>query len=72
MKIITWLLANGATLVGVLQALVKALKEVLTGIVNILSLFMTAEVAENSVKTVRNFMNSIDGFLEKIKGYLLQ
>lgn len=72
MKIITWILVNGATLLGVLQAIVKAVKEVLTGVVNLLSLFMPAEAAEKAVMAVRNALNAVDGWIEKLKGYLLK
>jgi len=71
MKIIKWLLANGATLLGCLQAIVKAIKELLTGVVNLLSLFMKKEAAENAVKVVRDIMNKIDELIEKIKEKLL-
>ena len=72
MKIITWIMANGATLVGVLQAIIKAIKEVLTGVVNLLSLFMPTEAAEKTVAFVRTAMNFIDGLLEKVKGHLVK
>lgn len=72
MKIITWILANGATLLGCLQAIVKAIKELLTGVVNLLSLFMSADVAEKAVALVRNAMNFVDDLIEKIKGYLIK
>jgi len=71
-KIITWVLANGATLLGCLQAIVKAIKELLTGVVNLLSLFMTKEAAEKLVAFVRNVLNAVDGFIEKIKDLLLK
>ncbi len=71
-KIISWVLVNGATLIGVLQALVKAIKELVTGVVNLLSLFMTAEAAEVSVKTVRAILNKVDELLEKVKGFLIK
>jgi len=68
-KIITWILANGATLLGCLQAIVKAIKELLTGVVNLLSLFIPKETAEKTVTIVRNTMNFIDEIIEKVKGY---
>jgi len=71
-KIITWVLVNGATLLGCLQAIVKAIKELLTGVVNLLSLFMTKAIAEKLVAAVRNAMNFVDELIEKIKGYLLK
>jgi len=71
-KVISWVLVNGATLLGCVQALIKAIKELLTGIVNLLSLFMTKEAAEKVVAAVRNFMNMIDEFIEKIKGHFIK
>jgi len=70
-KISSWIMLNGATLLGVLQSIIKAIKELLTGIVNLLSLFMTTEAAEKCVKIVRDVMNKIDDILEKIKEKLL-
>lgn len=72
MKVFTWIMANGATLLGVLQALIKAIKELVTGVVNLLSLFMTQEQADNAVATVRRALNAADAFIEKIKVYLLK
>ena len=70
-KIISWVLMNGATLIGTLQSIVKMIKELLTGVVNLLSLFMTADAASAAVAVVRNALNAVDGVLEKIKGFLL-
>ena len=70
-KIISWILVNGATLLGVLQAIVKAIKELLTGVVNLLSLFMSQDKAAAIVAAVRNIMNAVDDIIEKVKGYLL-
>jgi hypothetical protein len=71
-KIINWLWVNGATLIGVLQAIVKAVKELLTGVVNLLSLFMSEEAAEKAVKAVRGAINLIDDGLQKIKDWVLK
>ncbi|MDI6606280.1 MAG: hypothetical protein QME65_03955 [Candidatus Omnitrophota bacterium] len=72
MKIISWILANGATLLGLLQAIVKAIKELLTGVVNLISLFMPQASANKAVEVVRNIMNKIDEIIEIVKGYLLK
>lgn len=71
LKIWTWILVNGATLLGCLQAIVKAIKELLTGLVNLLSLFMPIETAEKLVRSVRDIMNKIDEWIEIIKDKLL-
>lgn len=71
-KLITWVLVNGATLLGILQAIIKAIKELLTGVVNLLSLFMSAEVAEGMVTTIRGALNKIDEVIENIKSFLVK
>ena len=71
-KIISWILVNGATLLGVLQAIVKAIKELVTGVVNLLSLFMPQSAADASVTFLRGILNRIDGVIETVKGYLLR
>lgn len=71
-KIITWVLANGATLLGCLQAVIKALKELLTGVVNLLSLFIPAAASAKLVEIVRAALNKVDEVIEVLKGYLLK
>jgi hypothetical protein len=72
MKIVVWILANGATLLGLLQALLKVVKELVTGVVNIISLFLPLEVAEDMVKSLRAFLNTADDFIENIKKFFLK
>ena len=71
-KIITWLMVNGATVLGLLQAIVKAVKELLTGVVNLVSLFLPKEKAEAAVKTVRATLNKIDEVIEAVKDFLIK
>jgi len=71
-KVITWVLANGATLLGCLQAVVKALKELMTGVVNLVSIFIPAWASATWVEAVRGVFNKIDGYIEILKGYLLK
>ena len=71
-KIIAWIMANGATVLGLLQAIVKALKELATGVVNLLSLVMPQSGAKKVVEAVRGVFNKIDEMIEKIKGYLIK
>jgi len=72
MKIFTWILANGATLLGCLQAVIKALKELLTGVVNLLSLFIPAATSAKLVEIVRTALNKVDEGIEFIKKYLIK
>ncbi len=71
-KVITWILANGATLLGLLQAVVKAIKELLTGVVNLISLFVPQATANKAVEAVRGIMNKIDDGIEYIKKYFIK
>lgn len=71
-KILAWVMANGATLIGLVQAIIKALKELATGIVNLLSLVIPDSKIPAIVEKVRGVFNSIDGILETIKGYLVK
>jgi len=71
-KIITWVMVNGATLLGCLQAIIKAIKELLTGVVNLISLFIPEAASAKLVKIVRGTLNKIDELIEKFKGYLVK
>lgn len=70
-KILAWLLVNGATVLGLLQAIVKAMKELLTGVINLLSLFIPSVAAQQIVKMVRDALNKVDEVIEMMKGYFL-
>lgn len=70
-KVLSWIGLNFATILGIAQAVIKAVKEILTGVVNLISLFMTKEQAEATVSTLRMVINKIDEFIEKIKIALL-
>ena len=70
-KIFTWILANGASILGILQAIVKAIKELLTAVVNLLSIFIPSDKIEDVVMVVRNVLNKIDEWIEIIKEKLL-
>ncbi|MFA5186857.1 MAG: hypothetical protein WC551_10295 [Patescibacteria group bacterium] len=69
--IITWLRLNAATLIGILQSIVKAGKELGTGIVNLIALFVPTFVSTSMVEKVRAFFNAIDSGLEWIKSNVL-
>lgn len=71
-KVVTWVMANGATLLGLVQAIIKAVKELLTGVVNLLSLIMPKAATAKIVEKVRSALNAIDDVIEKIKVHLLK
>ena len=70
-KIWTWIKLNGASVLGIAQAVVKALKEVVTAIVNLLSIFLPTISAQKVVVWIRAALNLIDSWIEKIKVTLI-
>jgi len=71
-KILAWIKVNGATVLGVTQAAIKVLKELLTGVVNLVSLVLPKATSSKLVEQVRGILNTIDELVEKIKSYLLK
>lgn len=71
LKIITWVMSNGATLLGLLQAIIKAIKELLTGVVNLLSLIMPQAATNKIIEKLRAVLNKVDKGIEFLKKYLL-
>ena len=62
---------NGASVLGIIQAVVKAVKEILTAVVNLLSIFIPSDKIEDVVMVIRNILNKIDKWIEIIKEKLL-
>jgi len=71
LKIWTWVKVNIASLLGGLQAIVKILKELLTAIVNLLSLFFPTIAAEKVVLAIRAFLELVDSWIEGLKATLI-
>ena len=71
LKISNWLRANLAGILGVTQAFLKMLKEVVTLVVDFLSLLIPAAQAQETVVNLRNAINKIDAVVETIKAKLL-
>lgn len=69
-NLLNWLKVNGASILGIIQAVIKCLKEVLTSVLNLLSI-LHATAAQTVVTKIRDFLNIIDGYLENIKTNLL-
>lgn len=71
LKIIVWIKMNFASVFGAVQALVKAAKELVTAVINLLSLIIPTMAAEKLIIKIRSIFEAIDAFLEKIKGQLI-
>ena len=70
-KILTWLRMNGATICGLIQTVIKALKEIATGLINLLSIFAFTATAEALIIKIRTFFQMLDGWIEIAKVWLL-
>jgi hypothetical protein len=72
-KLLAWLPLNLASIIGIVQGVIKVLKEVLTAITNILFPLIPGDGNfEAVVIKIRSIVNTIDGALEKIKAFLLK
>jgi hypothetical protein len=71
-KLITWIVLNGASVIGIAQACLKCGKEVSTAVVNLLSVAFPAAKAQAIVVKVRDFFNAVDAFVEKYKGAIIK
>ena len=70
-KLMTWVRMNGASLLAAVQLFIKGLKETATAVINVLSIFMPALAAEKIILAIRGIAESIDGWIEKGKVWLL-
>ncbi len=71
-KLVLWLKANLGTVLGATQAILKGIKEILTGVMNLLSIVMPAAKAQEIVMKIRDFINVIDAKIEEIKDKVLE
>lgn len=70
-KIISWLRANLASVLGIAQAAVKVVKELLTAVANILYPIIPSDKFKGIVEKIRGFVNKVDEILERIKKSVL-
>lgn len=71
LKIFTWIKVNLASIVGISQAIIKALKEVLTAVVNLLSIIFPVVGSQKLVLAIRAILEAVDNWIEKVKPYLI-
>lgn len=70
-KILTWLRVNGASILAQVQVVIKELKELLTAVINLISLIIPVAWAQGLIDRIRAICETIDGWIEKIKNWLL-
>jgi hypothetical protein len=71
-KIITWLAVNGLSILGMVQVVIKFVKELLTLVVNVLFPIIPDGKFEEVVIKVRAFVEKADELVEKIKNWILK
>lgn len=71
-KLLKWIPVNLAGLLGIVQAALKCLKEILTVIVNILFPIIPSKKFKDIVTAVRNIVNKLDEIVQKIKDFFLK
>jgi len=71
-KIVAWVMTNGAAVLGIIQGILKVVKELLTLIIDLVSLILPKEIETKVVNFIRAAINAIDAGLEFIKKWLLK
>lgn len=71
-KLIQWIALNGLSVLGMVQVIIKFVKEVLTLVVNILFPIIPDGKFEQVVLKVRSIVESVDAWIEKGKAVLLK
>lgn len=71
-KVLQWLAVNGLSILGMVQVIIKFVKEVLTLVVNILFPIIPDGKFEQAVLLVRAVVEKVDSFVEKGKYWLLK
>jgi len=70
-KIIQWIMVFLAGNLGIVQVAIKFAKEVITLIVDILFPIIPISKFQSVVLAIRNAINVIDGWVEKLKSWLI-
>lgn len=70
-KLLAWLPKNIASLLGIVQAIVKFGKEVATLFYNLICPLIPGANDEAVVGKIRDFFNLLDVWIEKAKSFLL-
>ena len=68
-KLIQWIPKNLTAMLGIVQVVIKFGKEVCTLVIDILGPIIPGD--EALVRKIRDIFNALDGWVEKIKSFLL-
>ena len=70
-KLLKWLPVNIGALLGILQAVVKFIKEVATLALDIVAPIIPGDGDDKMIKAIRDICNIVDAWIEKIKTFFL-
>ena len=70
-KLVSWIPKNIGAIIGIGQAIVKLGKEICTLALDIIAPLIPGDNDEKLIAKIRDIFNSVDGWLEKIKSFLL-
>ena len=70
-KLLKWSPTVLVSILGFVQVGIKFIKEVLTLVIDILLPIIPGDKFDALIKKVRDFCNTLDGWVEKIKTFLL-
>ena len=71
-KLLSYIPKNIASILGIIQSVIKFGKEVCTLLINLICPIIPGDNDDKAVTIVRGFFNSIDAVVEKIKAFLLK
>ena len=71
-KLKSWIPRNITAILGIIQAVVKFVKEAATLAIDLICPIIPGDSDKKIVEIVRNICNKIDGIIEKIKEYILK
>lgn len=71
-KLLSWIPVNIAGLLGIVQGVLKCIKEILTVVINILLPIIPGDKFDDVVLKVRDIVNKIDEAVEKVKSFFLK
>jgi hypothetical protein len=71
-KLLAWLPKNIAALLGIVQVVIKFVKEVATLALDLIAPLIPGDKDDKAIKIVRDLCNNVDGWVQKIKDFLLK
>lgn len=71
-KLKRWIPTNITAILGIVQTVIKFIKEVCTLLIDLICPIIPGDADKVMVEKVRGLCNTVDGWIEKIKQWLLK